>query len=135
MNEKIMFTVYNKEWIGNTIAELSGSSVSNLYNITRCLPTCNRRHYSLKESQGYPEIEDNSDDDKSTLTIQLLFFHDGVYDYNSFIADVGGFLGLLLGHSILSVCATTSDWIESGIKKGLKMLNPKRRGDLKAGDV
>ena len=26
-----------------------------------------------------------------------------VYDSNSFIADVGGFLGLLLGHSILSL--------------------------------
>ena len=24
------------------------------------------------------------------------------YDYNAFIADVGGYLGLLLGHSILS---------------------------------
>ena len=25
------------------------------------------------------------------------------YDYNSFIADVGGYLGLLLGYSILSI--------------------------------
>ncbi len=25
-----------------------------------------------------------------------------IYDFNSFIADVGGYLGLMLGHSILS---------------------------------
>jgi hypothetical protein len=26
-----------------------------------------------------------------------------VYDFNSFFADVGGYLGLLLGHSLLSM--------------------------------
>ena len=44
-----------------------------------------------------------------------------VYDHDSFIADVGGFLGLLLGHSIFSVYATTYDVIEKGIKRVLKV--------------
>ena len=48
-----------------------------------------------------------------------------VYDHNSFIADVGGFLGLLLGHSIFSVYATTYDAIEKGIKRVLKAFDSK----------
>ena len=33
-----------------------------------------------------------------------------VYDANDFIADVGGYLGLLLGHSILSICHMSAKW-------------------------
>ena len=29
------------------------------------------------------------------------------YDSNDFLADVGGYLGLLLGHSVLTIC----DWL------------------------
>ena len=29
------------------------------------------------------------------------------YDNNDFLADVGGYLGLLLGHSVLTIC----DWL------------------------
>ena len=34
------------------------------------------------------------------------------YDFNSFIADVGGFLGLLLGHSIYSFYQAAADWMK-----------------------
>ena len=34
-----------------------------------------------------------------------------VYDFNGFIADVGGFLGLLLGHSVLSMCHMSAEWL------------------------
>ncbi len=33
-----------------------------------------------------------------------------VYDFNSFVADVGGFTGLLLGHSLLSIYKTVASW-------------------------
>ncbi len=35
-----------------------------------------------------------------------------LYDYNSFIADVGGYLGLLLGHSMLSLFCDAADWFK-----------------------
>ena len=35
------------------------------------------------------------------------------YDFNSFIADVGGYLGLLLGHSIYSFYNVVAEWIRS----------------------
>ena len=41
-----------------------------------------------------------------------------IYDFNSFIADVGGFMGLLLGFSLLSIY----DEIEGLVKKLKKKL-------------
>ena len=38
------------------------------------------------------------------------------YDINSLIADVGGYLGLLLGYSVLSIY----QWLVGGIHKALK---------------
>ena len=40
-----------------------------------------------------------------------------LYDINSFIADVGGYLGLLLGGSILGLCSGVEKWIVSKSKK------------------
>ncbi len=38
------------------------------------------------------------------------------YDTDSFIADVGGYLGLLLGHSLLSLFADTWQYCAAGDK-------------------
>ena len=46
-----------------------------------------------------------------------------IYDFNSFIADVGGFMGLLLGFSLLSIY----DEIEGLIKKLKKKMGYRRR--------
>ena len=34
-----------------------------------------------------------------------------VYDMSNFIADVGGYLGLLMGHSILSIYYLSTGWL------------------------
>jgi hypothetical protein len=34
-----------------------------------------------------------------------------IYDSDSFIADVGGFLGLLLGHSAFSIWMSMEIWV------------------------
>ena len=34
-----------------------------------------------------------------------------VYDTSNFLADIGGYLGLLLGHSILSIYSISVKWI------------------------
>ncbi len=48
-----------------------------------------------------------------------------IYDINSFIADVGGFLGLLLGYSILGLLESLTEAIEQfvprAIEKGKKV--------------
>ena len=34
-----------------------------------------------------------------------------VYDTSHFLADIGGYLGLLLGHSLLSIYSMSTKWI------------------------
>ena len=34
-----------------------------------------------------------------------------IYDWNSFIADIGGYLGLLLGQSIFGMCQLLAEWV------------------------
>ena len=36
-----------------------------------------------------------------------------VYDINDFIADVGGYMGLLLGYSVLSMGNKSMEWLTS----------------------
>ena len=82
-----------------------------IYEKTGCLASCDRYEYQgfhrsdtlwqRCKGQGdfcsltlRPEINDRSYDEKRQYV---------VYDFNSFIADVGGFIGLLLGFSTLSL--------------------------------
>ena len=47
--------------------------------------------------------------------------HYRIYDRNSFIADIGGYLGLLLGHSLFGIYCAVKDYICAGVTKvGLK---------------
>ena len=45
-----------------------------------------------------------------------------IYDVDSFFADIGGFMGLLLGSSILSVYMTLEELIRKFISKGKKKM-------------
>ena len=36
-----------------------------------------------------------------------------VYDADALVADIGGYLGLLLGHSIYSVLVTITGWLKN----------------------
>ncbi len=57
--------------------------------------------------------------EKAGIQAHLLYFPSGryrekvfyyVYDFNDLFADVGGYLGLLLGHSILSFYDIAKCW-------------------------
>ena len=78
----------------------------------------NMENLNKSDNQEKPENQDNSEnqtksenqDKSSTLSLKL-FYNTGLYHIreqyytyglNSFVADFGGYLGLLLGHSILS---------------------------------
>ena len=77
-----------------------------IFKKTGCMPSCHRQKIHLNTIESKQE---KADDPKIWW---LLSFRDGqynlheeyyVYDEESLTADIGGFLGLLLGHSILSV--------------------------------
>lgn len=76
-----------------------------IFEKTGCMPSCQRRKIHLNTIEAKQEKADDPN------IWWLLSFRDGqynlheeyyVYDEESLIADIGGFLGLLLGHSILS---------------------------------
>ena len=103
-----------------------------IYRDIRCMRKCQRMEWKAKtiyanqekyENHENLEKQDKSDNqekpdnqempenqDKSILSLKL-FYNTGLYHIkeqyytyglNSFVADFGGYLGLLLGHSILS---------------------------------
>ena len=89
--------------------EKAGSNAIN--KLTGCLPLCSRNEYALtgKEFKKNTVFAMFSTETKLHLVFRIM---DGsykeeeqyvIYDFNSFIGDVGGFLGLLLGYSALSI--------------------------------
>ena len=99
--------------LAKILRELKHADDKTIYELTGCLGSCERHEYQGLEyhrndavwqmCQGgnescnlilRPEINDRSYDEKKQYV---------VYDFNSFTADVGGFMGLLLGFSILSI--------------------------------
>ena len=47
--------------------------------------------------------------------------HYRIYDNNSFIADFGGFLGLLLGHSLFGIYCMGEEYLFKWIAKNAKV--------------
>ena len=98
-----------------------------IYQMTGCMPSCKGKQIRL-------ETEQESTSDSTNPDIHLAFqYRDGmyilneeylVYDFNNFIADIGGYLGLLLGHSILSIYSMSADWIPKPIRTIKKWFSP-----------
>ena len=81
-----------------------------IYDITGCMPGCSKSKIDL-----VPEYKNDMIDDNLKVVRLSFEYPRGEYDlveeyyiYNwgSFIADVGGYLGLLLGYSLLSMYQT-----------------------------
>ena len=80
-----------------------------IFNVTKCLPNCEHGNIDIKNINFRGQKESVHTSPIFKLEFQ---FEDEVYDVkeeyilydtDSFIADVGGYLGLLLGHSMLSI--------------------------------
>ena len=97
-------------------------SEAALVNKTGCLPSCDRYETAMESTSGDGKYGNTWQVDNNP-TMKLVFgFEDEsynvreeyiVYDTSNFIADVGGYLGLLLGHSILSIYYLSIDWLTS----------------------
>ena len=91
-------------------------SEADLVNLTGCLPSCDRFEMAFEDT---PDIR-TFPGGRNPYMILDLQFEDGsydvreeyiVYDSSNFIADVGGYLGLLMGHSILSIYYLYAGWL------------------------
>ena len=109
------------EKIRNTINDLGPMSEAQIFNKTGCLPHCERDEITLVEIADKSQVQTKAELEelgKGNFTI-VFHFEDGsyqleeeykVYELNDFIADVGGYLGLLLGHSVLSFYYLSAEW-------------------------
>ena len=103
------------------------SDENEIFKLTGCLSSCNKDEVDVVETSelitketrnnlGYGDIEEGK---KQALKLYL-YFKNGqyderkqyiIYDYNSFIADVGGYMGLLLGMSMQGMFEIVEDWL------------------------
>ena len=112
-----------------------------VFEMTGCLSKCDKYVYNAEAEGSFLALEADSPEQNDTLTIQLmlvtgeyeerkqvnstkskvinlpwdnyLWFQYFVYDFDAFIADVGGFLGLLLGQSVFGIY----EWITQNLPK------------------
>ena len=98
--------------------KLAALSETNIFQSFGCMPSCSKNDISLTMVK---EFDRTKDKDKSNTSLRLrLYYMDGtfdvkeeyyIYDRDSFMADCGGYLGLLLGASLLSLYHMISEWI------------------------
>ena len=97
----------------------------DIYNMTGCTPTCDRISIRLEQMPVVkPKLPPGS---FTPLNLEFMY-RDGmytiekeyyVYGVEDFLADIGGDLGLLLGHSLLSIYSMSTNWI-SGLFNNIK---------------
>ena len=101
--------------------KISNMDEAAVYTLTGCLPPCEYDEFFLKEG---PLKDGGFIMGRKELALEIVVPNGRyeereqyiVYDSDSFIADVGGFLGLLLGHSMLSLYQLGAQWIADGKK-------------------
>ena len=106
-----------------------------IFDLTGCLSMCEKYAYSAQQ-EGSTIFEENPDNLNTTLMLFLYYsnvehelreqvkisklalqdvkhtsFQYIIYDINDFIADVGGYLGLLLGQSIYGIYELLTTWL------------------------
>ena len=109
--------------------ELQEGDANQIYDITGCLGSCEKYEYHI-ELERKNEVVGSKTEYPLTLPndTQIYFrIMKGshieleqylLYDFDSFIADIGGFMGLLLGFSVLSIYNETMDFLVNKCKVG-----------------
>ena len=99
----------------NSTKKLQEANANTIYEQTGCLASCERNEYIIVDSSFKNREHSVSSQTDHILDYELYLEFNiltgshkeeeqyVIYDSNSFIADVGGFLGLLLGYSALGL--------------------------------
>ena len=108
----------------NISGMLQYGTAASIYNMTGCLSACENSRFDLRvnqivEKNVQPHIKQNLIQIRLSVTDTSYAKEEEyiIYDSNSFIADFGGYMGLLLGSSILSLFDVLEDLARNGLKK------------------
>ena len=104
--------------------------------MTGCLSACEKDKFEIRMSQITETSSDSSSEYGEVELWLYISMHDTsyvneeqyvIYDFNSFIADVGGYMGLLLGSSILSLFDEVESLISALCMSAIKKLKHAER--------
>ena len=111
-----------KKW-KNIWHKLVNMDEQELYKETGCMAKCQRKEWTISK------IFDNKLKLNNSEVGMYMFYANGryqvgrqyyTYDFNSYVSDFGGYLGLLLGYSIVSFFDMAHGVLTFFIKKGEK---------------
>ena len=91
--------------------------------MTGCLSACKKYKVALSNddvsSSGEVDTQSGASETLLSFTVNDGYYVEEeqyvIYDVNSFIADVGGYMGLLLGSSLLSLYMTMEDYVTKAL--------------------
>ena len=118
----------------DVLGDMQRFSEEEISETTGCLPPCTRSEYVLTTGPKVAASKRLTDARNFTYAFVLVFgtgryelkeqFR--VYDGDSFVADVGGYMGLLLGHSVVSIYRFALQWAKISWRKlsACKLFNP-----------
>ena len=90
-----------------------------------CL-SCQQRAWTIDSTEKFDQKNGGTKSNSTSIEMDLSFPHYTqvlvrneikLYTFSSFFADVGGFLGLLLGESLVSYVLLGTHWMTELIKK------------------
>ena len=92
---------------------------NGIHDLTGCLASCTKDEYqteviaeTVSKFEQFCGFFTECEEDDTRFQLLHLYYVNGryeekkqylIYDYNSMIADIGGYMGLLLGYSLLSL--------------------------------
>ena len=115
-----------RQYIGS-FTDIIGFETDNFTQTAKCIPSCKRAEYSVKlftESPGLePKVYNYLGVDngfQNAWQVEFFFGKDRftkreqyyTYDYQNLWADFGGYLGLLLGYSLLGFYDTLTEYLQ-----------------------
>ena len=102
------------------------SDESEIYKMTGCISSCTKDEFDVVEAsemvpmKTWQTLGFGGTEPAGAKALKLyMYFINGqydereqyvIYDLNSFIADVGGYMGLLLGMSLQGMFETVEEW-------------------------
>ena len=109
-----------KGFFHQRLTKLNRLDEKEIFEMTGCMPGCSKSKIELVTT-----YQDNMRDDDKNVAKFSFSYNSGendlweeyyIYNWGSFIADVGGYLGLLLGSSVLSMYHMTTPLLMKQMK-------------------
>ena len=100
--------------LANASRQFEDADENDIFEMTGCLPSCIKDQYSLTVDPLKERIGTHCAVQLDFMMLDSSYKEEEqyiIYDVSSFIADVGGYMGLLLGSSLLSLYVAIENYI------------------------